>query len=309
MAWAAWAHAADDRRVSELGVGQVRRQVAIAVANAYLTVIAQRRTLDLTVVSRDDAASHADYTRQQAAAGTVSELDAVRAQQQVHTAQAQLEGAALSLARAQEALGLLVAGDHPIDAAEAPRFPLPGPGARPAERADILWLKMRQTAAQHQLRDAYVDYLPYVTGAFQPTFTQPPTFIQPRWAWQLTLTVVVPLYDGGLRRGRRLERGALFDEATDTLVAQLRATNADIRLGHEAIARADARVREANAAAALARRALGISTLRYRQGATSNLEVIDAEREARQADLAAVLAEDNAQQVRLDLLAASGGFP
>jgi outer membrane protein TolC len=308
-AWADWAHARDDHRVAQLDAAQVRRQIAIAVANAYLAVIAQQRTLALAKVSRDNAAAHADYTRQRATAGAVSELDDVRAQEQLHTTQAQLETVSSALAQAREALGLLVAGDRPVDAAEEPRFALPGPSDQPDQREDILWLRMRQTAARNQVRDSYVDYLPRLIGEFTPIFTEPPTFIQPRWGWQLQLTLVLPLYDGGLRRGQRLARGALLDEATDTLIGQLRAASSEVRLARLTIAMADTRVREAKQAALLARRALEISVLRYRQGATTNIEVIDAERQARQADFAAALADDNAQQTRLDLLAASGGFP
>jgi outer membrane protein TolC len=309
QAWAEWAHAIDDRRVAELGVGQVRRQVAIAVANAYLTVITQRRLQEIATLSRDTAASHADYTRQQAAAGAVSELDAVRAQQQLHTTQAQVESTTVALAQAREALGVLVGGDQPVDALVAPRFRLPGPDDQLELRSDLVWLRMQQTAAHHQLRDSYTELLPYLTGLFGPAYTDPPTFTQPRWGWQLQLTLVIPLYDGGLRAGRRLVRGALLEEATLTLDARRRAGRADIRLGYQSLVHAEARVNETRTAAALAHRALEISTLRYRQGATTNIEVIDAEQQARQSDLAAALAEDDAQLTRLTLLAAAGGFP
>jgi outer membrane protein TolC len=308
-AWAQWAHALDDRRVAELGVGQVRRQVAIAVASAYLTVVTQRRLLEVAIVSRDNAASHADYTRQQTAAGAVSELDAVRAQQQLHTAQAQVQVATLALIQSREALGLLVAGDRPIDAAGPPEFRLPTARDRLDQRSDVLWMRMRQTAAGNQLRDSSTEYLPYLTGVFQPAFAEPPTFTQPRWGWQLQLTLVLPLYDGGARPGRRLVRSALLAETSDSLEDLLRTGRSDIRLGYRSLQDAQKRVTEALAAATLAHRALEISTLRYRQGATTNIEVIDAEQQARQSDLSAALAEDNAQLIRLDLLAASGGFP
>ena len=61
--------------------------------------------------------------------------------------------------------------------------------------------------------------------------------------------------------------------------------------------------------AKLAREALDLANRAYRAGATSNIEVIDAERRARDADTAAVIAEDNVRQARLDLLAAAGQFP
>ena len=54
---------------------------------------------------------------------------------------------------------------------------------------------------------------------------------------------------------------------------------------------------------------LMIATMAYKAGATTNLEVIDAARSARDADTAAAQAEDLSRQARLDLLVASGRFP
>lgn len=54
---------------------------------------------------------------------------------------------------------------------------------------------------------------------------------------------------------------------------------------------------------------MDLANVAYRAGATTNLEVIDAERRARDAQVQAVLAEDAARQARLDLLLASGSFP
>ena len=62
-------------------------------------------------------------------------------------------------------------------------------------------------------------------------------------------------------------------------------------------------------AARLANEALRLATLAYIAGATTNLEVIDAERQARDAETQEEVAADNARQAQLDLLAASGRFP
>ena len=59
----------------------------------------------------------------------------------------------------------------------------------------------------------------------------------------------------------------------------------------------------------LARRAMELATMAYKAGATTNLEVIDAARSARDADTASAQAEDLSRQARLDLLVASGRFP
>jgi outer membrane protein TolC len=52
-----------------------------------------------------------------------------------------------------------------------------------------------------------------------------------------------------------------------------------------------------------------MANLAYEAGASTNIEVIDAERRARDAATVVVIAEDASRQARLDLLAASGRFP
>jgi outer membrane protein TolC len=54
---------------------------------------------------------------------------------------------------------------------------------------------------------------------------------------------------------------------------------------------------------------LRITTSAFEVGATTNLEVIDAQRQARDADAAAALAQDAVQRARLSLLVALGQFP
>src|SRR5581483_3391307 len=307
--WADWAHAVDNRKIAALSRDEVDRRVAIAVAHAYLAVIVQRRVIDADVNARDTAKAHAAFAEQQYAGGTVNRLDAARAGQQWHTAEAQVSDALVGLVTAQEALGVLVAGDRPIDAVETPIFPLPASGEHPEQlRADILAQLMRSEAARHLVRDSWTDYMPTLTGTFDPQFNDPATVFQPRLAWQATLHLVLPLFEGGLRYGQLHERRALFDQASTGVDALIRQTRADIRRGVEAAWRARDRVRESQLAANLAREALQIANLRYHEGATTNIDVIDAERQARDTDLAAAAAEDNERQVRLDLLAATGQF-
>jgi outer membrane protein TolC len=54
---------------------------------------------------------------------------------------------------------------------------------------------------------------------------------------------------------------------------------------------------------------LTITTAAFDLGASTNIEVIDAQRTARDADAAVVFAEDAVQRARLDLLVAIGRFP
>ncbi len=99
------------------------------------TVIVEHRVIAADVNARDTARAHAAYAEKQYAGGAVSRLDAVRAGQQWHTAEALVNDAEVALIAAEEALGVLVAGDRPIDAAETPTFPLPATRENPERLA------------------------------------------------------------------------------------------------------------------------------------------------------------------------------
>jgi outer membrane protein TolC len=55
--------------------------------------------------------------------------------------------------------------------------------------------------------------------------------------------------------------------------------------------------------------ALRITELAYRAGATSNIEVVQAQQTARNTEVLLAIAEDRLRQARLDLLVALGLFP
>jgi len=82
-----------------------------------------------------------------------------------------------------------------------------------------------------------------------------------------------------------------------------------VRDSSEAMARADQALRSSRAAASLANRALELANTAYRAGAVTDIEVIDAERAARDADTQAEIAADTARQARLTMLSATGRLP
>ena len=123
------------------------------------------------------------------------------------------------------------------------------------------------------------------------------------------MLLTVPFYDGGLRYGLADERAALTAEAHTQYESLVRQAKSDVRVAFEAVKRAEAALVAANDAARLAHEALDLANIAYKAGATTNIEVIDAERRARDADTAAAVSEDTARQARVDLLAGSGRFP
>ncbi len=126
VAWAQRNQVADQILVSQRAADEARRQVGVAAAQAYLTVIAQRRVVDLNERARDNAKAHYDYANQRYEGGIGSRLNALRAQQELSADEARVEDARLAVRRAQEALGVLIAADGPVDAATEPDFAAAG---------------------------------------------------------------------------------------------------------------------------------------------------------------------------------------
>ena len=61
----------------------VRRQTALAAADAYLTILARRRLVEGNIRARDTAREHFDLAREFEAQGAGSRLNMLRAQQEL----------------------------------------------------------------------------------------------------------------------------------------------------------------------------------------------------------------------------------
>lgn len=311
--WAERAQAADDVLVSIRTADDARRAVAVAAGEAYLQVIALRRQLQLNQFARDNANAHFEFANQRFLGGIGSRLNALRAQLEVAADDARVEAARLGIRRAQEALGVLIAADGPVDAAGEPTLDVPSPSVPDSQlvtdREDLQVILARQSAAQRRASDAWKDYLPSVTGLFTPTALAPTGLFANTRSWRAAVLFTVPVFEGGERRGQARERQALVDiVSAERLDAERRAIS-EIRTAREAVASTERALKFAETAAQQANEVVQITDIAFREGATTNIEVIDAQRRARDAETAAAIAEDAVRRARFDLLVATGRFP
>jgi outer membrane protein TolC len=93
------------------------------------------------------------------------------------------------------------------------------------------------------------------------------------------------------------------------LEARENEARSELRVALEAVRRTERIVAAIGLAADSAREALRITEIAYRAGATTNIEVVQAQQTARNAEIEAAVAEDRLRQARLDLLVALGQFP
>jgi outer membrane protein TolC len=313
-AWLTWSEASDEVDVARANEKDVRRTIAVSTGRAYLAILTQRRLLETARTARDNAKAHYEFTRAQRIGGVGNRLDEVRAAQEFTTEEVNVQNQAIALVRAREALGVFLATAGPVDAAteDSPtQMPTLNDALNGAEkiRPDVLARDEATRAADRTVRHAWGDYMPYLNLIAFPFYQSPPTSTIPHTGWEAELVLTVPFYDGGLRYGQQHQRQAFAEEARLTAEATLRQARSDVRVAFEEIQRADIALDQAAQSAAFAKRALELANIAYSAGATTNLEVIDAERQARDAESQYAIAEDAARQARLDLLAASGHFP
>jgi outer membrane protein len=318
--WAERNQAADQIVVSQRSADDIRREVGVATAQAYLAIIAQRRVLELNERARDNARAHFQYAQQRFEGGVGSRLNALRAQQELSSDEARVEDARLAIRRAQEALGVLVAADGPVDAADEPMFEVPEDDVVPAGagrtvpsaiagRTDVRLLSARIVAAERVVSDSWREYLPSVTTLFTPQALAPAGLFAPSRSWSLSFVASVPIWEAGERRGRARERQAALDLVRAERVSVERQATSEVRTAREAVASTERAFSRAREAAEQASEVLRITDVAFRAGATTNIEVIDAQRRARDAETAAAIAEDAVRRARLELLVATGRFP
>jgi len=314
--WAARAQALDARGVAELSADETRRQTALAAADAYLAIIARRQVVEANRRARDTAQAHFDLASQQLQQGIGSRVNQLRAQQELSTDLGLVEASELALYRAQEALGVLVVADGPVDAADEPSFDVPAeseqsdnPQALLLSRRDLRLFTGDVKLAERVLKDSSKDRHPVVDAIFQPQVTYPSPFFTTTSSWRFLFQAAIPVYDSGFRSGLKLERQAALDAAQATLSGAVTSARSEVRAARQGIASALRAVESARAGASQAQQVVEIVTFSFRAGAATNIEVIDAERRARDADNAVAAAEHVLRTSRLDLLIALGRFP
>jgi outer membrane protein len=308
--WAQWRRAdanADAVKASSL---DVRRQVAVAAARAWLVVLAQQRVLSAATRSLDVAGAHLQLAKDRRQAGLGSELDEIRAAQEVAVARQQRANAEGTLHRLEEQLGVAVGLDEGVSARdEEPMLTTSKPEPSADSRTDVVAARSRLDAAKVATAWDWSDYTPVLAALIQPAYQNPATLTLPLWSFQAQLVLSLPLYDGGLRYGQQRERRALEDQAAAQLDSVQRQASAEVRAALAQVTQADEGLAAARDAAVQAARTLELSQQAFRAGASTNLEVVDAERRSRDAETQVALAEDGARQARLEVLAASGQFP
>jgi outer membrane protein len=310
--WALKNQAGDQVGIARISAEEIRVQVALAAAQAYLAVIGAQHQREISVRNRDTAAALAEYSRARLEAGQGSRLNHVRSAQELASAEGLVQSAELAVRQAQEALGIAIFADGPVDADGDPQIEAAAPPSDEdtwlIRRPDVRLFTAQVRAADRVVRDTWKSWLPEGTAFFSPQYVTPAGFFAPARTWQAFFQLQIPIYDGTLGATRRV-RIADRETAKLRLEAVRLEARAEVRVAQESVARREQVVRASREAAENAVEALRITEIAYKAGATTNIEVVQAQQAARNTEILAALAEDGLRQARLDLLIALGQFP
>jgi outer membrane protein TolC len=310
-AWANWSEAKERLELREADALVDRREIALAAAHAWIGAASATHALDVEVEALRTARAHAEFVRGRLASGAAAVLDLVRAEKEVAATSAWVERARAAQIRAQERLGLLTGADGPLDADVSQDQPLP----RALEGEDLLVpdvaaARLALEVARNDTRNMFTDYLPSLHLELLGFHQNHPQPILPvtGTGYAAFLRLTVPLYDPE-REATLHERQAEELRAEAHLDDVIRIIEVERRDGHSDIVQLKAALDETVRAAELSRQALHLTETRYANGAGTQLDVIYALRESRDADIAVMVAEDAWRRAALELLAARGRLP
>jgi outer membrane protein TolC len=299
------AHVQED--IAHLSLIETRRRLALGLARGAASIAAARRLSEGNRTSLDLALQRLDLTKKRLAAGVGDMRDLVRAQQDVATARAVIAPADESLLQAEEGLAAILASPEPVglsfdlDQLEKELQGFCGNATTDKERVDVQIAKKQILVAERNVDDITLKFLPTLTaqasaGTFGTTFEGPFTN-----GWQISATLSIPLFDGGVRYGEKRDRIALVEEAKARSVQTEVGVLVERAQARRAIDVAIAAQTAAKEARDLAAEADRLARLAYAGGVGTNFDLIDAGRTLRNAETQLILRDLDGARARLAL--------
>ena len=176
-------------------------------------------------------------------------------------------------------------------------------------RTDVQLQQASIKAAERVVADSRRDWFPTGTFSFDPSYVTPSGLFAPSKTWRATFSFVQPIYEGGQRKALAAQRQVALSSAKLSLAVIENQANADVRLARVTVDGLTKIAATTKLSAEQAAEVLKITNSAFELGATTNLEVIDAQRSLRDAESSAVVAADAVRQAKLLLLVALGRFP
>lgn len=306
-----------ERDAVRLFASDDKRVLGFDAAVAFLTTLSFEQVLLAAERRREFAQTNLDDVRARFEAGLVSSNDVTRAELELATAvreSAQSRGDAQASRVELETLlnteirgplapptALLEAANDPTEANES------SVAAAQARRSDIAGQRARVEALRAFADEPSARFFPSVSLSAQGSnFNDGPIsnrnndgFVGLSFAW--------PVFDAGVRNAERAERLANVRGAELQLELEMRQVARELRSAAVQLAAEQASLTEASAATRAAQKNTNETSILYREGLASALELADATQQLFEAEVAEVTARYRMAVAYLSLHEASGG--
>jgi multidrug efflux system outer membrane protein len=319
--WGKVRRASEAARADLLGAEEARRGVTVSVVglvvNSYIQLLALDKQLDIarrTLAGREKSLT---LFQQRFAKGDVSELELAQIESQYWIARARIPAFERSIIVQENALSVLV-GRNPgaiprgstLDSLRMPQVPAHLPSELLEQRPDVRQAEEQLRAANARIGVAKAQYFPSIslTGLFGTASSDLSNlFSSSTQIWNIGGSILQPIFRWGEISGQVTAAEAIqrqlvseyvravqnaFADAEDALVARSRTQEE-----RDAVARQVAALRSYEQ----------LSHMRYREGVTSYLEVLDAERSLFDTELGYAQTQAYMLQTVVDLYRAFGG--
>lgn len=319
--WGRVRRATEAARADLLGTVEARDGVILSlvtsVAGAYINLRDLDNQLEIarrTAMSRED--SYRIFTLR-FKAGVVSELELSQAKSQYEQAMASIPPIEKAISEQENALSVLL-GRNPgpiargkgIEELGLPAVPEGLPSDLLERRPDIRQAEQNLIAANARIGAAKAQYFPTIslTGAFGwSSRSLSSMFTGPAHTWSWAAAAVQPIFTGGAIYGQVKSAKAAQEEALFQYkkAVQNAFTDVDNALIDQKRLREQIEAQEKQVASL--RTYAQVARLRYDNGYTSYIEVLDAERSLFDAELAYTQTKGNLFQALVNLYKAMGG--
>ena len=298
---------------ARLGATESKRLLGFDAASAFLVTLSFEQVLLAAQHRRDFAQKNLDDVRARFEAGLVSSNDVTRAELELATAVRGVAQAAGDVQAARVELENLLKMD--VDGPLAPpaslleaaaTSPSVDVAAAQQNRSDIAAERASVEALRAFADEPRARFLPSVAFSAQTRNINDGPITNRNNEAFFGFSMAWPVFDAGVRRAERAERNAIVRGAELELESSLREVERQMQSASVQLTTEQAALREATAAVRAARKNADETTILYREGLASALELADATQRLFEAEVAEATATYRMALAYLSLREASG---
>ena len=297
--------ASQSEDVARMSLADRRRVVLLGAASAALAVMTATHVEELARVGLRSSLERLELTRRREKLGVGTQLDVVRALQDIDAAKKQVVTSRESLRQAREAFGLTLGVTEGVGVSVGASDVLGAIVSRCRgvqaidDRADVAAAILQTSVARRGGTDVWLQFLTTLSLSTTASTTTADVGAAPGGTWSLQALLSVPIWDGGARYGQ-----LRITEANADIAAQnVEALRRSITLQRTQTERAVSVATESRAVAQTSRDHAAevdrLTRIAYQNGQGTSIDLVIAATALRQAEIDLALADFSLEQATL----------